>query len=163
MQSILVVYASRSGSTAEVAQAIGEQLCRRGETVDVRSVEAVKDLSPYRAVILGSAVRMGRWLPAAVKFVEQHQAALRQVPVAYFTVHILATDDSEASRKQRAGYLDGARALVVPQQEAFFAGRIDPAKLGLGERLLAKAVSSPEGDMRDWQAIRGWADQVFKN
>ncbi len=102
MKKILVAYASRYGSTAEVAQAIGAQLSQRGATVDVCSVADVRDLASYDAVVVGSAIRMGQWLGAATKFVEANQAALRQVPVAFFTLHILALGDGAASQQERA-------------------------------------------------------------
>jgi menaquinone-dependent protoporphyrinogen oxidase len=160
MSNILVAYASRCGSTAEVAQAIGQELCSRGQAAEVRSVEDVADLSAYDAVVVGSAIRMGRWLPAATAFVQQNQAALANKPVAFFTVHMLATDDSPGSRQQRAGYTAAEHALVHPALEAFFAGEIDPQKLNLVDRLMVKMVKSPVGDLRDWETIRGWADKV---
>ncbi len=161
MKKVLVTYASKCGSTAEVAQAIAEQLCRRGESVDVRPVDQVKDLSPYKAVVLGSAVRMGRWLPAAVRFVQEQSAALAQTPTALFTVHFLNTDDGENSRAQRASYVEPVHALITPRHEAFFAGKIESRRLDLGARLLAKAIRAEDADRRDWQAIRAWANQIF--
>jgi ABC-type uncharacterized transport system involved in gliding motility auxiliary subunit len=83
MKKVLVAYASRYGSTAEVAQAIGARLGERDMAVDVKNVEEVKDLAGYSAVVVGSAVRVGRWLPAATKFVQQHKSALSGVPLAY--------------------------------------------------------------------------------
>lgn len=159
--TILVAYASHCGSTAEIAEAIGMQLGQRGAVVEVRNVAEVTDLSPYSAVVLGSAVRMGSSLPAAVEFVEAQAPALRKLPVAFFAVHILALDDSEASRAQRAAYLEPLKKVVTPQNEAFFAGKVDPATLGPAEAFMSKAVGSPEGDLRDWSAIRAWADKVF--
>ncbi len=92
---VLVAYASRYGSTAEVAEAIGARLGERGFAVDVRNIEDLASspeiLSGYSAVAVGSAVRVGNLLPAAVKFVEQNQGALRNIPVAYFAVHFLNT------------------------------------------------------------------------
>ena len=73
---ILIAYASACGSTGEVAEAIGQELCSAGAAVDVRLAKRVSDLGPYRAVVVGSAIRMGRWLPEAVKFVETHREAL---------------------------------------------------------------------------------------
>jgi menaquinone-dependent protoporphyrinogen oxidase len=160
MSKVLVAYASRYGSTAEVAQAIGQELCSRGQTADVRNIEEVKDLSAYDAVVVGSAIRMGRWLPAATRFVQSNQAALRNLPTAFFTVHMLATDDSAASRQQRESYTATERGLVTPTTEAFFAGKTDPKQLNLVERLMFKATNSPEGDLRNWQVIRSWADEI---
>ncbi len=74
---VLVAYASRAGSTAEVAQAVAEVLRARsgGDTVDVLPVKIGQRPQPcYRAVIAGSAIRMGKWLPEAVEFVAKNQA-----------------------------------------------------------------------------------------
>lgn len=158
----LVTYASRYGSTAEVAAAIAVQLHARGNSADARAIEEVTDVSGYDAVVIGSAVRMGRWLPEAVAFVTANQETLRRVPTAFFTVHILALDESEASQRQRAAYAEEARAIVTPQDEAFFAGKIGMSQLRLGERLLTKAVHAPTTDLRDWSAIQRWADQLFQ-
>jgi menaquinone-dependent protoporphyrinogen oxidase len=163
MQNILVTYASRSGSTAEIAQAIAEQLCQQGARVDVKAVDDVKEIALYDAVVVGSAIRMGRWLPAASKFVETHSAALRAKPVAIFTVHMLALDDSEASRQQRASYTEPVHALITPQHEVFFAGRMDFSKLNLFDRLVSKMVQAEEADLRNWQAIHTWTDQIFQS
>src|SRR3990172_12556259 len=83
---ILVTYASRIGSTAEVAEAIGQTLAESGAQVEVLPMQDVKDLAPYQAVVAGSAIRGGEWLPEAMQFVQTHQAALDQKPFAAFLV-----------------------------------------------------------------------------
>ena len=82
---ILVTYASRSGSTAEVAEAISKTLTEGGAQVDVIPMRDVKDISLYRAVIVGSAIRQSKWLPEAVQFVRAHQETLRHKSFAMFT------------------------------------------------------------------------------
>jgi menaquinone-dependent protoporphyrinogen oxidase len=81
---ILVTYASQAGSTAGVADAIGKTLSSKGEAVDVRPMTVVDELSPYRAVVLGSAVHSGKWLPEAETFVRHNHNALRRIPNAIF-------------------------------------------------------------------------------
>ncbi len=162
MNKILIVYASRCGSTAEIANAIGAELCQRGKSVDIQHVEDVVDVSGYDAVVLGSAVRMGRWLPAAVKFAEEHGEELNQVPTACFTVHLEALDESEASRKQRVSYLDAVRPFLNTQDEAFFAGKLDFSRLNWFDRMISKMRGAQEVDLRDWQKVRAWADQLFQ-
>ena len=83
---ILVAYATRAGSTREIAEAVGHLLGEHGATFEVRSVKDVTDLRPYGAVILGSAIHAGRWLPEAVTFVEQHRTDLIRSPLVYFLV-----------------------------------------------------------------------------
>src|SRR5512139_3124731 len=82
----LVTYASRLGSTAGVAEAVGRALAGCGAEVDVLPMEAVGDLSSYRAVVAGSAIRGGEWLPEAMQFVRANRSALSQKPFASFLV-----------------------------------------------------------------------------
>ena len=156
-EKILVVYASKCGSTGEVAEAIGRTLCTNGTTVDVQLAQNVIDVSPYQAVVVGSAIRMGQWLPEAVKFVETHQEPLSQVPVAYFSVCMTLQDDTDENRREAAGYIDPMRDIVQPVNTGAFAGAMDYAKLSLPFRFIIKAMKVPEGDFRDWNAIRAWA------
>lgn len=157
---VLVTYASRAGSTAEVAQAVTAQLCTHGYRVDVRPIDEVDDLRAYDRVVVGSAIRMGQWLPAAIKFMAAHKAELGAKPTAFFTVHLNNMGDDEASRQARAAYLVPVHAHLTPAHEAFFAGKMDFAKLTWLDRFIAKRVGATEVDLRDWQAIRTWADQV---
>lgn len=161
MQKVLVAYASRCGSTAEVAQAIADQLCQAGAAVDVCAVDAVTDVAAYDSVVVGSAIRMGKWLPAAVEFVEQNRAALQTRQTAFFTVHMLNTDDSEASRQARAAYVAPVHAVMIPQSEAFFAGKMDLGKLNFLDRMVARMVKAQDADLRDWPAIRAWGAQIM--
>ena len=158
MEKMLVAYATRCGSTGEVAGAIGKALCKAGAAVDVRPVKDVKDVSAYQAVIVGSAVRMGSWLPEATRFVETHQAALKRVPLAYFGVCLAMSEESEEKRREAQGYLQPVRDLVQPTEEAMFAGAVTYQKLPFLLRYLMKnMIKAPEGDFRDWEAIRAWA------
>ena len=158
---LLVAYATKSGTTSEVAQAIGKSLCDKGAAADVRPVKSVASLDGYRAVIVGSAIRMGGWLPEAIEFVKKNQTQLSQMPIAFFTVHLLHLDDSEESRQTRQTYTAPARQIVTPQVEAFFAGRLEYAKLSLFENLISKAMKAQEQDLRDWNRIRMWAEGVY--
>jgi menaquinone-dependent protoporphyrinogen oxidase len=154
---VLVAYATKAGSTAEVAQAIAEVLRGKGENVDVAPVKEVKDLSPYRAVIAGSAIRMGSWLPEAVDFVAKNQAALAKVPTAFFLVSGYLKDDTPEMRAKVSAFLDPVRAMVKPGKEGMFAGKMDYSKITFLDRLIAKMVKSVEGDWRNWDQIRAWA------
>ncbi|NPV08305.1 MAG: flavodoxin [Anaerolineae bacterium] len=156
---VLVAYGSMYGSTGEVAEAIGERLCYRGLATDVLPIEEAGDPSLYDAVVLGSAVQGGRWLPRAIEYVQEHRAALSQKPLAVFCTHLLNLDDTGTSRSRRAAYLEPVRALVTPGQEAYFAGKLGP--LPLPGHLALKLAGIPEGDRRDWQGIRAWAEQLF--
>jgi len=156
-EKILVAYASKCGSTSEVAEAIGQTLCDAGAAVDVRLAKDVTDVSEYRAVVVGSAIRAGQWLSAATKFVETHRDALSRVPVAYFAVCLTLQEDTEEKRREVAAYLAPVREMVQPVDEGLFAGAMNYSKLALPIRLMMKVMKSPEGDFRDWDSIRAWA------
>ena len=159
--NVLIAYASRCGSTAEVAQAIAQDFTSRGIKVDVRPVEQVANVNGYGAVVLASAVRFGKWLSPAVGFARSHQSELKNVPVAFLSVHIMNTGSDEKSCTAREGYTHEARALVQPCTEVFFAGKMDISKLTFPERMLCKMMGGKNTDQRDWNAIHGWAKGVF--
>ena len=163
---ILITYASRTGSTAEIAEAIGKTLREDNAQVDISCMQDVIDLSPYRAVVVGSAIRKSKWLPEAMQFVRTHQETLRHKPLAMFSVCItLAMSNSEQYRAAVAGWTAPVRALIRPLSEGLFAGRLDFEKLPfsldtLKLRATVAAGIFPRGDRRDWNAIRAWAESL---
>jgi menaquinone-dependent protoporphyrinogen oxidase len=160
---VLVTYASKAGSTAEMAARIGETIARKNLSVDVVPVEKVKDLSSYSAVVAGSAIRVGRILPEMMTFIENNQDALSAKPFSIFIGCMTLEDDSEENRKTVSAYLEPVRALVKPASEGLFAGAMVHNKLNLLERLMMKAMKAPVGDFRNWDEIRGWAEALPAN
>jgi menaquinone-dependent protoporphyrinogen oxidase len=164
---ILVTYASRTGSTVGVAEAIGKVLAERGLLVDIRPMKDVEDLSPYRAVIAGSAIQNKQWLPGAMQFLQDNQAILSQKPFAAFLVCMtLAMKNAEQYRGFVKDFLQPVRSLVKPVSEGLFAGALDISKVpSAGDRFKFRlsvlfGVWS-EGDHRDWNAIRSWAEATL--
>lgn len=156
---ILVAYASGLGSTAEVAAEIGKTLGENGIGVDVKSVRENPQLDGYQAVLVGSPVRHGNWLPEAVDFVKTNQGALNRIPVALFSLHITNLGDDETSRRNRLAFLNEVRPLLDPVDEAFFAGKFDRRGAALLlPGLLARLV--PSMDFRKWEKIRAWAESI---
>lgn len=159
---ILVTYASRTGSTIGVAQAIAAVLTESGAQVDVLPMPDVKDLSPYQAVVAGSPIHGAVWLPEAMQFVKDNQAALNQKPFAAFlTCMTLAIGDGKY-RDHVSSMLQPVRSLVKTRSEGFFAGMLDISKIpSLGDRIKFRLSVLfgvwGEGDQRDWNAIRAWA------
>ena len=163
-EKILVTYASKAGSTQGVAEAIGRSLAEDGAQVDVRSMQDVADLSPYRAVVAGSAIRGAKWLPEAMQFVQAHRAELSTKPFAAFLVCITLSMKDAAQYRQGVGeWMQPVRNLVRPVSEGLFAGGLDFSKLPLNPRTLLMRAPVllgiwKEGDHRDWEAIRAWAE-----
>jgi menaquinone-dependent protoporphyrinogen oxidase len=161
---ILVTYASEFGSTIGVANTIAERLREHGAIVDVQPVVAVRDLRSYRAVVVGSAIYNGAWLPEAVQFVRFFAAELYDKPVAYFLVSMTMREDTPENRHHARAFLDpvieGAPD-VVPIDIGLFAGSIDVRKLPWWIRVQMRLTTRlRHGDLRNWAAIRAWADQI---
>ena len=163
---ILVTYASRSGSTRGIAEAIGATLAESGLQVDVMPMQEVEDLSPYRAVVVGSAIQAAQWLPEAMQFVRDHQSELARKPFATFLVCMTLAMKRGNYRDQVADWLASVRALVRPVSEGLFAGVLNVRQVrSLGDRLkfrlsVMMGVWS-EGDHRDWNAIHTWAESLL--
>ncbi len=161
---ILVTYATWVGSTGEVAQTVAQTLRDEGATVTVLPTQDVSDPGSYRAVVLGSGIRMGKLHPDALDFVEKHQQALSQTPVAYFVVCLTMRDDTDENRGTVDAYLDPLRAKA-PQVQALdvglFAGALDYEKLPPPFQQALKAMNVPEGDFRQWDDIRAWSKRLL--
>ncbi|RCK73704.1 MAG: Protoporphyrinogen IX oxidase, oxygen-independent, HemG [Anaerolineae bacterium] len=160
-QSVLITYATRAGSTAEIAAVMGEVMAARGFNVQVVPVKEKPSLTGYDCVLIGSAIRMGKWLPEAVDFVKENQRVLNQMPIALFTVHMLNLAEDETSRAARFAYLQEVRPLLNHAEEVYFAGKMDFSRLSFLDRLIAKMVKAVESDQRDWDKIQNWAKAVF--
>lgn len=157
MKRVLIAYASKAGSTAEAANRMGAVLSKQGIAVDMQPVTAVSNLSPYSAVILGSAIRVGSLLPEAITFLQKNQAALSKTPFSVFILCMTLEKDTEETRKTVSAYLDPVRAIIKPASEGLFAGAMIPGKLRLFERVMMMAMKVPTGDFRKWDQIEGWA------
>ena len=162
---ILVTFASRTGTTAGVAEAIGKTLTECGAQVEVRPMESVTDLSPYSAVVAGSAIQGREWLPEAMQFMQTNRDALSRKPFAAFLVCMTMTMKNETYRAGIKEWLQPVRALVKPVREGFFAGALDIRKIPNFSDRLKFRISVlmgvwKEGDHRDWNAIRAWAAEL---
>lgn len=157
---VLIAYASRLGSTGEIAQAIGEVLAQRGAGVDVLPVDEIQHLEGYQAVMVGSPIREGRWLPEARRFVQIHRDTLRQLPLLYFAVSGLMSNPTPEHFHEVYEYLSEVRAMAEPLEVGIFAGSLDYNRLNHDQMIRVLSRGLPEGDFRRWQDVRAWAADV---
>lgn len=163
---ILVTYASQTGSTIGVAEAIGKTLTDSGLFVDVLPMRSVQDLKPYHAIIAGSAIQAKQWLPEALQFIQNNRAELSRKPFAAFSVCMtLAMRNGEKYRPFIAESLTPIRALIKPFSEEVFAGALDIRKIPSVSNRIKFRLSVlmgvwKEGDHRNWTAIRAWAESL---
>lgn len=158
--TVLIAYASKRGSTAEIAETVAATLRRAGLEVDLEPVEAVKDLDRYGAVVLGSAVYMKRWRGDARHFLKEHRKALRQMPFWVFSSGPVGDPaDDNPDWMEPPNLVEkveemGARGHVV------FGGSLPLQPRGVMERAMVEGTPKQHRDRRDWSEIREWAGQV---
>jgi len=164
IRKVLVTYASHTGTTQDIADEIGVGLIEAGYSVDVCPMSRVKVMNGYRAVVLGTAIRREKPLPEALDFVNRFRIPLRHIPIAVFSVGADMRLDIPENREKTLRYLKPLlQEINQPVEMGLFAGKVDTGELTMWWRLLAPkddAGKVPEGDWRDWNKIRSWAEQV---
>jgi menaquinone-dependent protoporphyrinogen oxidase len=156
---VLVTAASRHESTREIAEAIAAGLRERGVDGQVLPVAEVSTLAGYDAVVLGSAVYMGRWLAEARRFAQVQTSRLCSMPTWLFSSGPLGPADRLFPAGEPADVPVLLR-LTRARGHRTFAGRLEMERLHFTERAMARAVHAPEGDSRDWETIDGFAGEI---
>lgn len=165
----LIAFASSRGSTRGIAERIAGRLNDLGVAADVRDLSEVVGLHGYDAVVLGSAIHGGKWLPEASQFAAQNAAALRQTPTWLFSVSTLGDDESmfppRVARRLRAmrretKEITGLRQTLHPREHRNFAGAVTRSDWPASGRAFFRATGGRYGDHRNWTAIEAWADSI---
>lgn len=152
MKPILVAYATKHGSTEQVAASVAARIRGDGLEVELRRAATVNDLTPYRGVIVAAPLYTGRWHRDAVRFLKRHRVPLERMPLAVFALGPRTLDPVEVadSRSQLLSSL-AAVPTIRPFPVAVFGGVVDPAKLPFPfSRMQAS-------DARDWDEIDAFA------
>jgi len=159
---VLVAYATKYGATAEIAEKIGQVLRQAGLRTDVLPADRVSDLTPYKAVVLGSAVYIGKWRKEVVKFLQANETALAEKLVWLFSSGPTGEGDAvELGKGWRfPKSLQPIADRIAPRDIAVFHGNVDMKKLNFIEKWMIKNVKAPVGDFRDWEAIASWATDI---
>ena len=156
---VLVTAASRHDATREIAEAIAAGLAQRGVNADAHPLANVRSLEPYEAVVVGSAVYMGRWLKPARKFLEDNAEVLARMPVWLFSSGPLGPPGQQIPEDDPTD-LPHMLAITGAREHRVFAGRLEKSRLGLAERAAVRAVRAVEQDSRDWSEIDGFAAEI---
>lgn len=156
---VLVAYASKRGSTEEIAQAISETLRESGLSVDCTDAGEVKGLMPYDAVVLGSAVYMKRWRGDAKHFLGKHAKELGERPFWVFSSGPVGAPDDEATPSD---WLEPPKIIkkveeLGAREHVVFGGRMPSEARLPGMRAWIDGTPPEYRDRRDWDEIRTWA------
>lgn len=159
---VLVTYASKYGATQEIAEEIGQVLNQAGLPTDVLRINLVSDLSRYQAIVLGSAVYIGKWRKEAVRFLKANEKKLSGMPIWLFSSG--PTGEGDPVELLNGWRLPMAIQPIVdrikPHGISVFHGNVNVSKLNSIEKSILKNVEAPIGDFRNWDAIRSWANAV---
>ena len=156
---MLVAVSSKHGSTQEIAESIGATVREAGIEVEVVDAQQVESVAPYDAVVVGSAVYLGRWMGPARDLVNRSADALRTRPVWLFSSGPLRLDIVDP-----ADAAEGMKLLelVDARDHRVFPGKADKHDFGFLERAAVSIVKHPWGDHRDWPAIKEWATSIAR-
>ena len=157
---VLVAYASKHGSTAEIASAVAEALRSSGLSVECAEAGEVTSVEPYDAVVVGSAVYMKRWRGGAKRFLRKHAEQLSRRPLWVFS-----SGPVGEPKNDNLSWLEppkiveqverlGARAHVV------FGGRMPANPSSPTQRAMVKNIPPEYLDRRDWDEIHAWAARI---
>ena len=155
-------YASRKGGTTGIAEKIGEELRATGLQVDVIRADRVKDLSPYRAVVLGSAVYIGSWRKEAANFLKANEQKLAEIPTWLFSSG--PTGEGELDKLLEGWHFPGGLQPIAdrikPRDITVFRGVVYEKDLNFIERWMMGRVGASFGDYRDWDRVSTWTKSI---
>ena len=155
---VLVAYASKMGSNAEIAEAIAAVLRQAGLEAEVVPAREARDLAPYDAVVLGSALYAAHWRRDAHRFVARGRDALRAKPLWLWSSGPL--DRSLASRDlPPADNVLDIMGDVPFRAHHTFGGRLDPTSPEVDEQVVR---THRVGDFRDWTRIHAYAATIAR-
>ena len=158
MASILVAYATKYGSTREVAERVAERLRKQGLQVEARAAGKVKSLDGYDAVVFGGALYMFRLISEGQRFLKRNRKKLSRLPFAAFGMGPI--EDIEKQYVDARGHLDKTLVKlqgVSPKDVTIFGGALDPTRLKFP---FTGLKSFGVVDLRDWKVIEDWADSL---
>jgi menaquinone-dependent protoporphyrinogen oxidase len=159
---LLVTYASKYGSTAEIAEVLGKELQKRSYEVEVKPVDKVDNLEGYDGFVIGSALYAGGWMKPAANFLQTNQTLLTKHPVWLFSSGPTSQGDPNEIMDgwEFPEDLTSVADKIKPKDIILFHGNIDLDKLNFAESMIIKSVKATVGDYRDWLVIRGWARTI---
>jgi menaquinone-dependent protoporphyrinogen oxidase len=153
---VLVAYATKHGSTREIAEAIAAVLRDEGIDGEARPAADGRGLAGFGAVVLGSGLYSATWLREANRFVRVHRAALEAVPVWLFSSGPLDRSAEHTEIPMTKNVVDAIDGLVIRGHRTF-GGRLREDSPEVAAGILA---THHTGDFRDWAAIRAWAREI---
>lgn len=162
-EKVLIAYASKHGSTKEIALKIASVLTDKDLLVEVIGAGKSIEVAGYDAVIIGSAIYAGNWLKEAKKFIDEYSSQLKKTKVWLFSDGPIGSPLKPTSGSaMSAELINSMLAKTQAREHKLLAGKLDVKTLNFGEKLITKVLKTSTGDYRDWQEVEAWAKAVAK-
>ncbi len=161
MSKLCIAYVTKTNTTKEIAEEIAKIAREKNWDVKVLPVSAIADIKEFDAVLVGAPINGMQWLPEAIEFVEKNKMALKEISTSYFLVSYLMNSGSKMWKKTIDKSLNKVIAMVQPDKIGKFDGRIEDEFPGFARLLFGVKKGTPL-DLRDWDAIRAWANEYVQ-
>jgi len=160
-KKILVAFATKSGSTREIAEFITKTLQEKGVNAELQEMKSVKSVSEYDAFILGAPMYMFHVISDAHAFIKKNKKSLLEKKAAFFSLGPL--NDAEKDWKEVNEIFNKEMAKYpwfTPVATEVFGGKLDPTTLQFPYNLIPAMKNMPPSDLRDWEKIRSWTESL---
>ena len=169
-----VYYATRDGQSRRIAERISLRLAEgdiAASPLDLAVTRlAPADLAAASVVVLVAAVRYGRHLPDADRFLATYQSLNSPPPLAFASVNLTARKPDKTTATSNP-YLRKiiARHRLTPALAAAFAGKLDYRRYGWMDRqvirfimLLTRGPTDPDAcvEYTSWPAVDEFAARI---
>ncbi|GAA3760360.1 flavodoxin domain-containing protein [Salinactinospora qingdaonensis] len=158
---VLIGYASKHGSTREIAERVAQRLREHSHNAEARPFARARRADAYEVIVLGSAVYYSRWLKEATAYVRRNATALAARPAWLFSVGAARAVGARFNAPVNPPRdVTSIQRKIRPRGHRFFAGALRKEQLPLPGRLLSRLMRSGRADFRDWADIDAWADKI---
>jgi menaquinone-dependent protoporphyrinogen oxidase len=165
-KKVLVAYDSKHGSTAAIAETVGDVLCENGFQVDIRAALNVDDISPYDAIVLGSPMYYATFLPGALSFLERHRTVLSAKEVAVFAVSTSVDKETGMVEENLARLVNASVLRKFPEIQVLEPIGLMPGKFLFREIFPVEIINlkltgfEEAGDLRNFEFVRSWTEGI---
>jgi menaquinone-dependent protoporphyrinogen oxidase len=167
---VLILYATTHGHTRKIASRIADVLRADGSRPHLCDLREAGSMTPsgFDAVIVGASVHAGHHQKDAVAWVKHHAAALGETQSAFFSVSLMAAEDTADSLRVTREYVDEFLDDTgwMPSETASFAGALQYREYDFPTQLVMRLVMrrgnhptdvSRDYDYTDWEAVESFA------
>jgi len=169
---VALYYATRDGQSRRIAEHISHQLAAASVFATPQDAAKVRvaDLAGSSVVVLVAAIRYGRHLPEAERFLEVYRSLSSPPPLALASVNLVArktVKTTVAGNPYLRKFI--ARHRLAPAVAVAFAGRLDYRRYGWLDRqiirfimLLTGGPTAPDTcvEFTSWPAVDEFAARI---